>query len=195
MKEDILEQMVDEYYRRLGYFTRHNIKFKPKETHPDFDKRQDSVHSDIDVVGVHPKKRGLDKVVAVSCKSWQAGFNPKAKIKEIEASKRVNGRDAWRGFRELANAKWGAAFVDKMEEICGARKFTYVTAVTKLKGEKDAWENCRRFRENLGGNPIKTLTFEEMLDELWPDIKTTTASSELGRILQLVKASGWQPRA
>ena len=29
MKEDILEQLVDDYLQTEGYFTRHNLKFKP----------------------------------------------------------------------------------------------------------------------------------------------------------------------
>ena len=33
-----------------------------------------SVSSDIDVVGLHPQLTGTDRVMAVSCKSWQGGF-------------------------------------------------------------------------------------------------------------------------
>lgn len=51
MKEDILEQMVDEYLQHKGYFTRHNIKFRPAGDHAEYDTRQDAVHSDIDVIG------------------------------------------------------------------------------------------------------------------------------------------------
>ncbi len=35
MKEDILEQLVDDYLQMRGYFTRHNVKFKPRTSHPD----------------------------------------------------------------------------------------------------------------------------------------------------------------
>ena len=69
MKEDILEQLVDDYLQSEGYFTRHNIKFKPRKEHPDFVSKQDSNHSDIDVIGINPKKNGADRVFAVSCKS------------------------------------------------------------------------------------------------------------------------------
>ena len=45
MKEDILEQLVDDYLQTKGYFTRHNIKFKPRSDHPDFVTKDDSNHS------------------------------------------------------------------------------------------------------------------------------------------------------
>ena len=53
-KEDILEQLVEEYLLHEGYFVRHNIKFLPRRDHPDFISKQDSNHSDIDVIGYHP---------------------------------------------------------------------------------------------------------------------------------------------
>lgn len=48
MKEDILEQIVDEYLLHKGYFTLHNIKYRPNPDHRVFDKQADSNHSDID---------------------------------------------------------------------------------------------------------------------------------------------------
>ena len=35
MKEDILEQIVDDYLQFKGYFTTHNVRFKPDPSHPD----------------------------------------------------------------------------------------------------------------------------------------------------------------
>ena len=60
VKEDILEQVVEEYLLHKGYFVRHNLKFLPREDHPDFIRNQDSNHSDIDVVGYHPGNSGDD---------------------------------------------------------------------------------------------------------------------------------------
>ena len=78
MKEDILEQAVDDWFlSQPSTFTKHNIKFKPDSKHPDFVSKQDSNSSDIDVLAVHLDKKGYEKVSAVSCKSWQEGFNPK----------------------------------------------------------------------------------------------------------------------
>ncbi len=99
-KEDILEQIVEDYLIHLGYFVQHNLKFRPRQNHPDFVKKQDSNHSDIDVIGYHPKRSGNEKVLAVSCKSWQSGFNPASTIEAIKNGRKIAGREAWKGFRE-----------------------------------------------------------------------------------------------
>ena len=49
-KEDILEQIVEEYLTHQGYFVRHNIKYRPA------DFRQ--TPSDIDVLAVDPRRSG-----------------------------------------------------------------------------------------------------------------------------------------
>ena len=51
MKEDVLEQIVDDYLQFKGYFTTHNVRFKPRRDHSGYVTREDSVHSDVDVVG------------------------------------------------------------------------------------------------------------------------------------------------
>lgn len=193
MKEDILEQMVDEYLQHNGYFTRHNLKFRPAKDHADYNMRADAVHSDIDVIGLHPLKRGPDRVVAVSCKSWQQGFNPQYMCDAIEQGKEVGGRQAWMGFRELTRPKWAEAFRAEVQRVSGATAFTYITAVTRLTphSSRTCWEQNTTFRENLAGNPIRLLTFDEMLSVVFRDINQTVASSQLGRMLQLIKASGW----
>lgn len=105
MKEDVLEQVVDDYLMHKGYFTRHNLRFRPASDHIEFDRRADAVHSDIDVVGIHPTLEGPERVLAVSCKAWQAGFDPAAKVREILENKISSGREAWKGFRELCRPK------------------------------------------------------------------------------------------
>ena len=70
MKEDVLEQIVDDYLQLKGYFTTHNLRFRPQRDHPDWSKNADSVRSDIDVVGLHPRRNDLARVVVVSCKAW-----------------------------------------------------------------------------------------------------------------------------
>jgi hypothetical protein len=67
--------------------------------------------------------------------------------------------------------------------------------VTLIKGsaeERVLWESGEQFKNALDGNPIKLLTLSEMLDELFPEITRTVASSQLGRTLQVIKASGWE---
>ncbi|MDE0456761.1 MAG: hypothetical protein OXI15_05665 [Chromatiales bacterium] len=189
-KEDILEQLVEEFLIHRGYFVRHNIKFLPRKDHPDYISNQDSNHSDIDVLGFHPKLDGPDRVWAVSCKSWQAGLNPEKKIKQIEENKIVSGREAWRGFRELVVPKWSEAFVAAVKEASGEPEFTYVTAITRLKGAAEIWERHRPFVQAMEGNPLKVLTLNDMLHEVSSALSTTVAGTELGRTLQLFKAAG-----
>ena len=193
MKEDILEQLVDEYLQHQGYFTQHNLKFKPEKSHADYDVRADAVASDIDVIGIHPLKTGPDRVMVVSCKSWQDGFRPQYLCNAIANNQKIGGREAWMAFRELVKPKWSAAFCAEIRRISGSEAFTYVTAVTRLaQHDRTCWEQHALFRENLGGNPVKLITFAEMLDKVWADLQTTPAASQLGRMLQLMKASQWR---
>lgn len=191
MREDILEQLVDDYLQSQGYFTRHNLKFRPDKSHRHFDPRQDSNHSDIDVLGYHPKRSGTKRVMVVSCKSWQGGFRVAAKLQELTLNRRVSGRESWRYFRELMSPKWSEAYIQAVTDATGSSKFTYVLALTAVKGDRSQWELHEPFRKALGGNPIQILTLSDMLKTLLPSISTTVAASSLGRTLQLLKASGF----
>jgi hypothetical protein len=193
MKEDILEQLVDDYLKFNGYFTLHNVKFQPAKTDPEYIQKDDCVASDIDVVGFHPMRKGTDQTWVVSCKSWQAGFDAKRRIALIEQNKVISGREAWQSFRELVKKKWADGLIAKIESLTGSPEFTYVTAVTRLKGDPEAWQDHLLFRNNLGGNPIKILTLQDMLSDLYKKTDTSVASSEVGRLLQVIKASGWKP--
>ncbi len=193
MKEDILEQLVDDYLMFNGFFTIHNLKFLPSATDPEYVKNKDSVASDIDVVGYHPRREGADRIWVVSCKSWQGGFDPAARIAAIEANKIQYGRAAWKSFRELVKKKWADALIAEIEKLTDSTKFTYVTAVTKLRGDASVWQEHKPFRDNLRGNPIKILALQDILSDLYKKTNTTVASSEVGRLLQVIKASGWKP--
>jgi hypothetical protein len=192
-KEDVLEQIVEEYLIHAGYFVRHNIKFRPRRDHPSFISNKDSNHSDIDVVGIHPLKEGHDRVWVVSCKSWQAGFKPRVLLKAIADRKIIAGREAWKGFRELVEPKWSEAFVKKIVEITGSEKFTYCVAVSQIKGDRSEWESNANFYEAIGKNPIRLLSFREMINKISPTLGTTVAGSEIGRLLQMFHASGYLP--
>ena len=190
-KEDILEQIVEEYLIHQGYFVRHNVKFLPSMEHPDFIINQDSNHSDIDVLAYHPKKSGHERVLAVSCKSWQSGFNPSAELSAIRENKVLRGRLAWKGFRELVSPKWSEGFRKTVLSETGSDEFTYVLAVTRLRGDAAAWEQDVEFGKALGGNPIRILTFRHMIETISPGLTTTVASTEVGRLLQLFRAAGY----
>lgn len=190
MKEDILEQLVDDYLQAKGYFTRHNIKFRPSKNSPGFEPRYDSNHSDIDVLGFNPHLRAEKRVWAVTCKSWQVGFRVDSKIEELEKGKIVSGRDAWKPFRELMQPKWTNAFFDAIYAATGSQKFTYVTAVTRVIGDPRKWEQHERFRHALRGNPLRLLSLEKMLNVVLAALGTTVAASDFGRTVQLLKAAG-----
>ncbi len=193
MKEDILEQLVDDYLQLGGFFTTHNVKFQPAKGDPDYVVAQDCVPSDVDVVGFHPLRKGPDRVWVVSCKSWQGGFNPGEWIISIEKNKRVSRREAWHWFRELVKKKWADALITKIEKFTGSTEFTYVTAVTKLRGGPSDWQQHPPFKRNLRGHPIVILTLQEILTHTYKATSTTLAASEIGRLLQVIKASGWKP--
>ena len=176
-----------------GYFTMHNVKFKPDPAEKDWDKQQDCVPSDIDVLAYNPLLSGPDRVVAVSCKSWQEGFNPTACIDRIENGKKYAGREAWRGFRELCVPKWSRAFTSAVEGHTGSNKFTYWTAVTRVNQPENAelWENYPPFVQAMNGNPLRLVGFDVLLRAVWMQLSTTPAASELGRMVQLMKAAKW----
>jgi len=189
-KEDILEQVVEEYLLHKGYFVRHNIKFRPRPDHPDYIKNKDSNHSDIDVLGYHPHRTGPSKVLAVSCKSWQKGFNPQTWLSNIESNKKISGRQAWQAFRELTVEKWSEAFADTIENETGHSEFTYILAVSVCKGDRSLWENHRPFLSAINGNPIRVIEFSEMISFINQNVGTTLAGTELGRLIQMFNAAG-----
>jgi hypothetical protein len=190
LREDILEQLVDDYLQLQGYFTRHNMKFRPRSDHPRFDQRQDSNHSDIDVLGFNPLLKGHRRVLAASCKSWQSGFDVRAKLQEIAQNKTRSGRASWKFFRELVQPKWSEEFVEAVEAATGTSRFTYVTAVTSVRGDRASWENHAPFRNALRDNPIQMITMTDMVSLAQQKVGTTVVASQLGRTLQLLRAAG-----
>jgi hypothetical protein len=190
MKEDVLEQIVDDYLKFNGYFTTHNIGFKPRMDHPEYVRQQDSVRSDVDVVGLHPKRSGTDRVLVVSCKAWQDGFDATAKLAELRGLKKNPKRETWKHFRELWVPKWSEAFRQAIFDLTGERRFAYRIAVTRLRGDADAWAQDPTIAANLSGCTVGFLPLEEMWSTMLKELTTTPASSEIGRLAQLLKAAG-----
>jgi len=193
-KEDILEQIVEEYLIHKGYFVQHNIKYRPDRKHPDFVTQQDAVHSDIDVLAINPKLSGPERVFAVNVKSWQGGFDFKATVSLIEKDNDLKKQFGRRRYRELTIPKWSQAFRNVIEERTGATKFTHVLAVTLGRGDKTVWECNPRFLKETLGNPLKVLTLTEMVEEIEPSITQTPAATDIGRTLQLFRAAGLRPK-
>jgi len=157
----VLEQIVDDYLQFKGYFTTHNVRFKPSQHHPAFEGDQDRVSSDVDVVGLHPQRMDSERVIVVTCKSWQAGFNPRRKLDELRGDATNPKRETWRHFRELWVPKWSEAFRDTVFELTGERTFAYRIAVTRLQGDGDVrewtrtWSEDETIKANLDGVLIR----------------------------------------
>lgn len=188
-KEDILEQIVEDYLIQNGYFVQHNIKFKPSKDHPKYESNKDSVDSDIDIVGIHPLHHDEKRVVVVNCKSWQHGFSPQVVIDAIENNKKLGNKEAWKHFRELTVDKWSESFICKIGELTGESRFTHITAVTLLIGKKKKWVEHEPFRRAIGNNLLQILTLSEMIEDFRANVTTTVARTEVGRILQLFSAA------
>lgn len=210
MKEDILEQVVENWFlSKEGWFVRPNVKYRPDKSDPEYEAKRDSVHSDIDMVAMAPKKRKKNRVAVVSCKSWQNGFAPEKWRSVLESDAVYNERsidfqkrERWKGFREIVSDKWIRAFLRTLEEQTGQRSFTYYIAVTKLRGRdperevSDLEESdiIRRRFERYGANiNLRVLTLSEMLSDIKERLsqKETPVleSTETGRLLQLLEAA------
>lgn len=115
------------------------------------------------------------------------GAGCEAKLAELQQNKRVSGRRAWQFFRELMVPKWSEAFRAAVWQATGSKRFTYVTAVTHLSGDRSEWEQNLRFRRAMMGNPVRLLSLSEIVSSILPRITKTPASSDLGRTLQLLR--------
>lgn len=186
----MLEQIVDDYLNLQGYFTTHNIPFRPTKSHPKYDSQLDSVPSDIDILGIHPRRRGKERVVAINCKSWQGGFRDKLLLEQLREERKNPKKETWHRFRELWIPKWSEAFRQEIYERTGAKSFTYRIAVTRLIGTGDGWVNEPRIRQNLPGCKFGFLPMEDMWTTVLRELTKRPAPSEIGRLAQLLKAAG-----
>jgi hypothetical protein len=196
--EDVLEQVVDDWLRRKGYFTRTNVRFGPGKDDVGYVSRDHNQMSDLDVLAVSPrlKRNNPSAVFAVSCKAMQEGFSPNGWLAAADSGRRYKGRGkgaAWKHLRELWDPVWAASLRTKVEELTGATRFTYVLAVTRLGrgGSPDmgVLRDHPRVGPNLGGNPCKLWTFSRMWAELTEDIREQIEPSHVGRLAQLLKAA------
>jgi hypothetical protein len=211
MKEDILEQLVEDWLvAKIGWFVKHNVKFRPSKNHPKYNPNKDSVHSDIDILAFSNREKGIQRVAVVTCKSWQGGFNAKKWKEDLEVEPEYNERregfqprERWKYFREITSDKWIEAFVDKIEEETGQRDFEYYIVVTKLNGrveDKVHLQNSKvivnRFKKYKSNVNIKIITLEEIINDYYSRIKgkdtPSLEATDVGRLLQLIHAADLQ---
>jgi hypothetical protein len=193
-KEDILEQIVEEYLVHKGYFVQRNVKYKPSKNDPDFDVQKDSVHSDIDVLAFNPCKDGFDRVLAVNIKSYQVGLDFRGVLKRIGSNGKINGRSARLSYRELCIPKWSRAFSRAILNRTGQKQFTHVLAVTLAGNGKEEWTSNPQFIKALAGNKLRILELKDLVSEIEMSLTTTPASTDIGRTLQLFLAAGLRSR-
>ncbi len=194
MTEDVLEQVVDDWLRRQGYFTRTNVRFGPSPTDPGYSSKAHNQQSDIDVVAIKPTApAGPDRVLAISCKAMQVGFSPNRWLAAADDDKVYNGKQARKHLRELWDPIWAASLKTRIKELTGADEFTYVLAVTRLGtgGEPDTsiWHAHPIVGPNLGAIPSTVFTFGRMWTELSEEVTERIEPSHVGRLAQLLKAS------
>ena len=193
MKEDILEQLVEDYYvSKPGWFVKHNVKYRPCKKHPDYNPRQDSVHSDIDIIAVDKISGNVE---VVSCKSWYDGF----RIKDMLIW--IKNKDI-RRVRELVSDRWKESFLKTIKKETGKKDFTYVIAVTKLSQEEEKskeekfkleQEITKAFKAKNSNVKLKIITLEQIVDETKKRISEKETpypeSTDIGRIVQLFMAA------
>jgi len=214
MKEDILEQIAEDFFNnKKGFFTKHNIKFRPVYTDTDYDSKADSVHSDIDLIALSIQENS--KLYAVSCKSWQGGYNATKSLDEIEnAIKKQPGktkgeRDYWCLFRELCIKKWRDSFLrairletNKQEnEPIDLEYWILCTKITLRSVEnKDKISSSQAlldfFKEKNVDLKIKVITIDELIDQIKKSIENketpSVETTHFSRTLQLIIASGYK---
>lgn len=86
--------------------------------------------------------------------------------------------------------RWSEAFRSAITDLTGESVFSYRIAVTRLKGDRDAWATGPTIAANLAGCSFGFLTLEEMWATILAELTTTRAASEIGRLAQLLKAAG-----
>ena len=212
MKEDILEQIAEDFYsKKVGCFTKHNIKFRPLKEEPTYIAKYDSVHSDIDLIIIDTRER--NKIITVSCKSWQGGFDI-LKYKNMledtlnkQPSKTTGKRDAWCAFRELCIHRWTNSFLKILRNelnVVNSKEIEleYVILCTKItRGslkDKSDFENSeaikKYFKQKKANIKLKVITIDEMIAEILKIMNEKDTpyveNTHLSRTLQLMIASG-----
>lgn len=184
MTNDVLEQIVADYFTEKGYFAQHNISYRPK------DFRQ--TPSDIDVIAVNPMEVGAARVAVINCKSWMAGVNITEILSAVTTipEPKIRGGYMSERFREVVDPNWAQALREKVQGKTGQKEFIFYVSAVYFKGERDAWKNFPVFKSNLLGCELELVDLKEMIDFLWERLTTTPAHSELSRMLQLIKSAG-----
>lgn len=74
--------------------------------------------------------------------------------------------------------------------MTGEPVFSYRLAVAHLRTSADGWSTDPTIVANLRGCSFGVLTLETMWSDVLATVSTTPASSEIGRLAQLLRAAG-----
>lgn len=214
MKEDILEQLIEDWYvTNPGWFVKHNVKYRPSNSHFEFNSKKDSVNSDIDIIAYSALKRRPNNVHVISCKSWQGGLNIKNLCSVLENEAEYNAverdkfqkREDWKKFRELVSDKWIESFINTIEKETGQRDFTYKIAVTKIIGDEsfikyfsDMEIIKKRFKKYSSNIILEIIDLRtiiiQTIDRLNNKETPAVEMTDIGRLLQLLNAANMEIR-
>src|ERR1019366_10372687 len=82
----------------------------------------------------------------------------------------------------------GARHSATIYALTGERNFSYRIAVTRLRGDPEAWGHDPTIAGNMDGCSVGFLPLETMWAKMLTELTTTPAAREIGRLAQLLKA-------
>ncbi len=213
MKEDILEQIAEDYYlAQDAFFTKSNLKFRPIKTMYGYDAKTDSVNSDIDVIAYSNNQKST--IYVVNCKSWQGGVNIDKLHNELceaigrNKEKIIGERDFWAHFRELCIKKWTYAFIQTLRKELGIQSqiiidYTLFCTLTTKETDLDHDPSILKLKRVLTAHfasidpevdfrfSIKTIDYYilEIIKRIQAKETPAVENTHLGRTIQLLLAS------
>jgi len=73
---------------------------------------------------------------------------------------------------ELVKRKWADGLIAEIQRLTGSTIFTYVPAVTRLRGDASIWQEHTP-SETIDAESIKLLTLQDILSDLYKNTNTT----------------------
>ena len=200
MKSDLLEQIgFDWMQQKPGIFVKANLKYRPLQnnTTKEFNNEKDIIYSDIDLLAIDIND--IETVTVINCKSWMDGFDFKNfHLHLSESSKhtrKFGGKEYWKHFRDLVDAKWHQGFIDRIKkENKHFKKLKYIilNVLSKNKDFTNEWKRNKFIVDNFKESSIDLVSIESKeIKELLTDIDTGNSTyaenSEFIRVLQLLR--------
>jgi hypothetical protein len=156
MAVNVFEELARAALNAQGYFTFENAAYRLHGNARSLAGKDNPANtpSDIDLIGVAPRKAGPARVLAVNCKG---GREPLMLTRDIDrilngSGQTVAGSPSRQGFREFADDDWAKAFRGCVGALTGESSFTHVTVVRAFEGDRTAWTRNEVFMKRLTPN-------------------------------------------